>query len=140
VSIGIQKPNTGICIPASVISVRYRTKKCRTTPFYSGVGLTPALVVLFSPVPDLPDAGQSGIPTLGWIRNFSKCRQIFFLWRNFCFQYMKIPGNLGNILQKCNEIVRKCANSANFRIHPIRRLRLRIRNLFYLIIHGDRWT
>jgi hypothetical protein len=38
VGIGILKTNAGIGIPASVISVQYRTKKCRTAPLYSGTG------------------------------------------------------------------------------------------------------
>jgi hypothetical protein len=64
VGIGIQKTNAGIGIPAPVISVRYRTKKCRTAQFYSGTGLFPTSLVFISPVPDNPDAGQSGIPAL----------------------------------------------------------------------------
>jgi hypothetical protein len=52
VGIGIQKTNAGIGIPASAISVRYRTKKCRTVAFYSGTGPAPALLFFFSPVPD----------------------------------------------------------------------------------------
>jgi hypothetical protein len=31
---------------------------------YSGTGLFPVSVIFFSPVPDYPDAGQSGIPAL----------------------------------------------------------------------------
>jgi hypothetical protein len=38
VGIGILKTNAGIGIPASVIPVRYRMKKCRTAAFYSGTG------------------------------------------------------------------------------------------------------
>jgi hypothetical protein len=52
VGIGIQKTNAGIGIPASVISVWYRTKKCRTVQLYSGTGLFPASLVFFNPVPD----------------------------------------------------------------------------------------
>jgi hypothetical protein len=64
VGIGIQKTNAGIGIPASVISIRYRNKKCRTASLYSGTGPVPASIVLFSPVPDWPDTGQSGIPAV----------------------------------------------------------------------------
>jgi hypothetical protein len=52
VGIGIQKTNAGIGIPASVISVRYRTKKCQTEAFYSGTGPVTTSLVFFSPVPD----------------------------------------------------------------------------------------
>jgi hypothetical protein len=52
VGIGIQKTNAGIGIPASVIAVRYRAKKCRTVQLYSGTGLFPASLVFFNPVPD----------------------------------------------------------------------------------------
>jgi hypothetical protein len=52
VGIGIKNTNAGIGIPAFVISVRYRTKKCRTEQLYSGTGLFPASLVFFSPVPD----------------------------------------------------------------------------------------
>jgi hypothetical protein len=64
VGIGIQKTNAGICIPASPISLRYRTKKCRTVAFYSGTEPDASSLVFFSPVPDLQDAGQSGIPAV----------------------------------------------------------------------------
>jgi hypothetical protein len=64
VGIGIHKTNAGIGIPASVISVRYRTKKCRTALLYSGTGQGPASLVFSSPVPDHPDVGQSGIPVV----------------------------------------------------------------------------
>jgi hypothetical protein len=62
--IGIQKTIAGIGIPASVISVRYRTKKCRTEAFYSGTGLVATSLVFFSPLPDWPDADHSGIPAV----------------------------------------------------------------------------
>jgi hypothetical protein len=42
VGIGIQNSNAGIGIPASVISARYRTKKCRTAQLFYGTGLFPA--------------------------------------------------------------------------------------------------
>jgi hypothetical protein len=64
VGIGIYKTNAGIGIPASVISVRYRTKKCRIAQLYSGTGRVPTSLDYFSPVPDCPDAGQSGIPAV----------------------------------------------------------------------------
>jgi hypothetical protein len=67
VGIGIQKTNAGIGIPASVVLVRYRTKKCRTEGLYSGTGLLSASLIFFSPVPDRMDAGLSGIPALGWV-------------------------------------------------------------------------
>jgi hypothetical protein len=51
VGIGIQKTNAGIDIPASVISVLYRTKKCRAEAFYSGTGLVATSLVFFSPAP-----------------------------------------------------------------------------------------
>jgi hypothetical protein len=63
VGIGILKTNAGIGIPASVIPVRYRTKKCRTASFYSGTGPFTSSLISFSPVPDWQDAGKSGIPT-----------------------------------------------------------------------------
>jgi hypothetical protein len=74
VGIAIEKTNAGIGIPASVISVRYRAKKCRTAQLYSGTGLFPASLDFFSPVPDCPDAGQSGIPAVIFIYfgNFQK--------------------------------------------------------------------
>jgi hypothetical protein len=52
VGIGIKNTNAGIGIPAFVISVQYRTKKCRTEQLYSGTGLFPTSLVFFSPVPD----------------------------------------------------------------------------------------
>jgi hypothetical protein len=64
VGIGIQKTNAGIGIPASIISVRYRTKKCRTAVIYSGTVLASASLVFSSPVPDWSDAGWSGIPVV----------------------------------------------------------------------------
>jgi hypothetical protein len=59
VGIGIQKTNAGIGIPASVISVRYRTKICRTAQFFSGTGLFPVSLVFavryrISGMPDNP--------------------------------------------------------------------------------------
>jgi hypothetical protein len=45
VGIGIENTNAGISIPAFFISVRYRTKKCRTEQLYSGTGLFPASLV-----------------------------------------------------------------------------------------------
>jgi hypothetical protein len=64
VGIGIHKTNATIGIPASVISVRYRSKKCRTASFYSGTGSVPASLVFLSPVPDWLDAGHFGIPVV----------------------------------------------------------------------------
>jgi hypothetical protein len=64
VGIGIKKTNVGIGIPASLISVRYRTKKCRIAPLYSGTGRVPTSLDYFSPVPDCLDAGQFGIPAV----------------------------------------------------------------------------
>jgi hypothetical protein len=52
VGIGIQKPNAGIGIPASDISVQYRRKKCRTAWLYSGTELVAASLVFSSSVPD----------------------------------------------------------------------------------------
>jgi hypothetical protein len=52
VGVGIQKTNGGIGIPAFVISIRYRTKKCRTVMFLSGTGPVPASSFCFGPVPD----------------------------------------------------------------------------------------
>jgi hypothetical protein len=64
VGIGIQKTNAGIGIPASVISARSRTRKMLTAQITSGTGLFPVSLIFLSPVPDYPDAGQSGIPAL----------------------------------------------------------------------------
>jgi hypothetical protein len=50
VGISIQKINAGIGIPASAISVQYRTKKCWTALLYTGTGFSPASLVYFSPV------------------------------------------------------------------------------------------
>jgi hypothetical protein len=64
VGIGILKTNASIGIPASVISVRYRSKKCRTASFYSSSGSVPASLVFLSPLPDRLDARQSSIPVV----------------------------------------------------------------------------
>jgi hypothetical protein len=46
----------------SSYSVRNQTKKCRTVSLYFGTGQVPASLIFFSPVPDWPDAGRTGIP------------------------------------------------------------------------------
>jgi hypothetical protein len=68
VGIGIQKTNAGIGSPASFISVLYRAKKCRIAPLYSGTGRVPTSLDYFNPVPDCPDAGQSGIPAVHFLK------------------------------------------------------------------------
>jgi hypothetical protein len=72
VGIGIQKTNAGIGIPASVISVRYRTGCDIVSLFQSVTGLVATSLVYFSPVPDWPDADQSGIPAV------SDCKTVLF--------------------------------------------------------------
>jgi hypothetical protein len=39
-------------------------KKCQTASFYSSTGPVPASLAFLSPVPDLLDAKQSGIPVV----------------------------------------------------------------------------
>jgi hypothetical protein len=60
VGIGIQKLIQASSFTASGIPVQYRAKKCWTVSFYLGTGQVPALLLIFSPVPDWQDAGQSG--------------------------------------------------------------------------------
>jgi hypothetical protein len=87
VGIGIQKTNAGIGIPALIISVRYLAKKCRTTSHYSGTGPVAISLVFFSPVPDLPDAEQSGIPALS--ERKTVLFAAFFLRVQHCYQLSK---------------------------------------------------
>jgi hypothetical protein len=83
VGIGIQKTNAGIGIPASIIPVRYRRKKCRTASLYYGTGLLTASLVF--PVRYRTDR----MPDSPAFRYF---KSLFFLHENAEESDKNIPG------------------------------------------------
>jgi hypothetical protein len=78
-------------------------KKCRTALLCSGTGPVSASLTYFSPVPDLLNAGKSGIPVLTERMKFSIntvyakkfCKKSYFYRRTFLLHRSKMSPSFG---------------------------------------------